>query len=60
MRRIPYGGATNSCQGLEAISSVVGPMSTSLSGCVEFVKAVMGQTPSDLDPTCIDMPWREE
>jgi amidase len=60
MRRIPYGGASNTLLGLDSIESVLGPMSSSLSGCVDFMKGVLSTTPSDFDPKCIEMPWREE
>lgn len=60
MRRMPYYGASNTFLGLEAIESTLGPMSRSLSGLAEFVRAVTTSNPSDVDPKVVEMPWRED
>ncbi|KAL1726399.1 amidase signature domain-containing protein [Schizophyllum commune] len=60
MRRLPYYGASNTYLGQEAVESSLGPMSRSLAGLVEFVKAVTNGNPSDVDPKVVEMPWREE
>ncbi|GAA6012111.1 hypothetical protein JCM11491_001754 [Sporobolomyces phaffii] len=57
--RIPYGGATNSMEGFEAISSVLGPMTTSISALKLFVKAVLAGQPWRYDPNASHVPWRE-
>ncbi|KAL1689447.1 amidase signature domain-containing protein [Schizophyllum commune] len=57
MRRLPDYGASNTYLG-QGVS--LGPMSRSLSGLVEFVKAVTNSSPSDVDPKVVEMPWREE
>ncbi|KAL1673882.1 amidase signature domain-containing protein [Schizophyllum commune] len=57
MRRLPYYGASNTYLGQGAS---LGPMSRSLSGLVEFVKAVTNGNLSDVDPKVVEMPWREE
>ncbi|GAA5911054.1 uncharacterized protein JCM6883_004252 [Sporobolomyces salmoneus] len=57
--RIPYGGATNSLEGFEAINSVLGPMTTSLSALKLFVKAVLEGQPWRYDPNASHIAWRE-
>lgn len=58
MRRLPYLGVSNSLLGLESLSSVIGPMSRSLSGLVASTGAILSQQPWDLDPTVVPIPWR--
>ncbi|GAA5910185.1 hypothetical protein JCM6882_001766 [Rhodosporidiobolus microsporus] len=58
--RLPYGGSINSCEGLEAVSSVLGPMTTSIDGLHTLVKAVLGAQPWRYDPLVAHIPWREE
>jgi amidase len=60
MRRVPYLGSQNSRIGSEAIESVLGPMSRSLSGVVTFMKAVANERPWDYDPTVVELPWKSE
>ncbi|KAI4518655.1 amidase [Schizophyllum commune Loenen D] len=59
MRRLPYYGASNTYLG-QGVHRSLGPLSRSLSGLVEFVKAVTTSNPSDVDPKVVEMPWREE
>ncbi|KAH9479411.1 Acetamidase [Psilocybe cubensis] len=58
--RLPYYGAANALNGQESISSVLGPMANSLSGLKEFMTAIIGAKPWDLDPVNIRKPWNEE
>ena len=46
--------------GQESISSVLGPMSTSISALKLFTKAVIDARPWDHDPLAIRKPWCEE
>jgi len=57
--RIPYGGATNSMEGFEAINSVLGPLSTSVSALKIFVQAVLAGEPWRYDPNASHRPWSE-
>ncbi|GAA6005997.1 hypothetical protein JCM10207_007301 [Rhodosporidiobolus poonsookiae] len=59
-RRLPYGDATNSMEGFEAVPSVLGPMSASLSGLRTFFKAVIDAEPWRLDPLNLHMPWNDD
>ncbi|BGP19231.1 hypothetical protein JCM10213v2_007318 [Rhodosporidiobolus nylandii] len=58
--RIPYGGSVNSCEGLEAVSSVLGPLTVSIDGLRTLVKSVLDAEPWRADPLALHMPWREE
>ncbi|GAA5853824.1 hypothetical protein JCM8547_007462 [Rhodosporidiobolus lusitaniae] len=58
--RLPYGGSVNSCEGLEAVSSVLGPLTVSMSGLSTLVKAVLASEPWRADPLCQHIPWRDE
>jgi amidase len=60
MRRVPYLGASNSRMGAEAIESVLGPLSRSLSGIVTFMKAVADGQPWNYDPAVVELPWKSE
>jgi amidase len=57
MRRVPYFGTSNSKCGYEAIESVLGPLSRSLSGVTTFMKTVADAQPWNYDPTVIQLPW---
>ncbi|BGP12260.1 hypothetical protein JCM10213_000046 [Rhodosporidiobolus nylandii] len=57
--RIPYGGASNSQEGQETVPSVLGPMSSSLSGLKLFFKAVLDAQPWKADPLALHMPFSE-
>ncbi|BGP16425.1 hypothetical protein JCM10213_004019 [Rhodosporidiobolus nylandii] len=59
-RRIPYGHATNSLLGQEAILSVAGPMARSLSSCTFFVKAVLSLNPANYDATSLPFPFAND
>ena len=43
-----------------AIESVIGGISPSLEGVVAFTKTVVNASPASLDPTTVDMPWKED
>lgn len=57
--RMPYGGATNSMEGFEAINSVLGPMTTSISALKLFVQAVLAGEPWRYDANASHIPWRQ-
>ncbi|GAA6063241.1 hypothetical protein JCM10212_000343 [Sporobolomyces blumeae] len=57
--RIPYGGATNSMEGFEAIPSVLGPISTTIDGLKTFFRAVVDAEPWRYDPFALHVPWRQ-
>jgi amidase len=46
-------------EGFEAINSVLGPMTTSISALKLFVKAVLAGQPWRYDPNASHIPWRE-
>jgi amidase len=56
---VPYQGARNSLEGQESIPSVLGPISSSLSGVKHFFKAVLDSAPWNLDPMALRLPWNE-
>ncbi|KAL8280129.1 hypothetical protein RQP46_007459 [Phenoliferia psychrophenolica] len=58
--RIPYGGATNSMEGFEAIPSVLGPISSTIDGLKIFMQAVLDAKPWRFDPVALHMPWNEK
>ncbi|KDR80683.1 hypothetical protein GALMADRAFT_60825 [Galerina marginata CBS 339.88] len=58
--RLPYYGAANALSGQESITSVLGPMANSLSGVKDFMTAVLGKRPWNLDPVVIRKPWDED
>ncbi|KAJ6084348.1 hypothetical protein N7486_011148 [Penicillium sp. IBT 16267x] len=58
--RVPYQWAANSMLGQEAVPSVIGPMSSSYSGLVEFMKAIASQEPWLHDPLILEKPWNED
>lgn len=57
--RLPYQGAVNSMAGQESVTSVLGPMSNSISGLKIFVKAILDGRPWDLDPLVPRLPWNQ-
>ncbi|GAA5836150.1 hypothetical protein JCM11251_007382 [Rhodosporidiobolus azoricus] len=57
--RIPYGGASNSQEGQEAVPSVLGPMTVSLSGLKLFFRSVIDAEPWKADPLALHMPWNQ-
>ena len=58
--RLPYHGAANTLMGQESISSVLGPMSTSISALKLFTKAIIDGRPWGRDPLVIRKVWNEE
>ncbi|PPQ76253.1 hypothetical protein CVT26_008288 [Gymnopilus dilepis] len=58
--RLPYYGSKNTMMGQESITSVLGPMTNSLSGIQAFMKAVLDTRPWDMDPMVVRKPWDEE
>lgn len=57
--RLPYCGAMNALEGQESISSVLGPMSNSLSGIKVFTKAILDAKPWLRDPLVLRKGWSE-
>ncbi|KAF8137574.1 amidase signature domain-containing protein [Boletus edulis] len=58
--RLPYHGAANTLMGQESISSVLGPMATSISALKLFTKAIIDSRPWDHDPLAIRKAWNED
>ncbi|EPQ60789.1 amidase [Gloeophyllum trabeum ATCC 11539] len=58
--RLPWYGAVNSLDGQESISTVVGPMSTSMSGLQIITKAILDAKPWRKDPQALRKPWDHE
>ncbi|KAF9495137.1 amidase signature enzyme [Pleurotus eryngii] len=58
--RLPYCGASNALEGQESISSVLGPMSNSLSAVKIFTKAIIDGKPWEKDPLAIRKEWSEK
>lgn len=56
----PDSGSANSMYGQEAIPSVLGPISSSVSALKIFIKAVAESKPWLYDPTALRLPWNEE
>lgn len=57
--RLPYCNAVNAQEGQESISSVLGPMTNSLSAVKRFTKAVIDAKPWKRDPLVVRKPWNE-
>ncbi|KAJ7644233.1 general amidase [Roridomyces roridus] len=57
--RLPYHGAVNALEGQESISSVLGPMSNSISGVKIFTKAILDAEPWLKDPLVLRKGWSE-
>jgi amidase len=53
------GGSTNSQLGQETNTSVIGPLSPTVSGLKLFFKAVIDGRPWKYDPMALHMPWSE-
>ncbi|THG98992.1 hypothetical protein EW026_g3278 [Hermanssonia centrifuga] len=58
--RLPYCNAVNAQEGQESISSVLGPMASSLSAVKRFTKAVIDAKPWKRDPLVVRKPWNAE
>jgi len=65
--RVPSYGIVNSLDGQEAISTICGPFSPSLSGIKLFMKTILAASPGQgslpawrMDPDTIKKPWDEE
>ncbi|BGP40209.1 hypothetical protein JCM10449v2_004167 [Rhodotorula kratochvilovae] len=58
-RRVPYGHATNSMLGQEAILSVAGPMARSLSSCHHFLRTVLNLNPANYDATSLPFAFND-
>ncbi|KAG9313359.1 general amidase [Chiua virens] len=58
--RLPYHGAANTLMGQESISSVLGPMATSVSALKLFTKAIIDARPWDRDPLVVRKAWNED
>ncbi|CAL1695906.1 unnamed protein product [Somion occarium] len=56
-RRVPTYGIVNSLDGQDAIATIAGPMSTSLSGIKTFMQSVLAAKPWRVDPDVIFKPW---
>ncbi|GAA5849648.1 hypothetical protein JCM8547_000520 [Rhodosporidiobolus lusitaniae] len=56
-RRVPYGFATNSMLGQEAVPSVAGPLARSLSSCSYFMKTLLDLNPSKYDSGALPFPF---
>ncbi|KAI0075922.1 general amidase [Panus rudis PR-1116 ss-1] len=57
--RLPYANALNAQEGQESISSVLGPMSNSLSAIKIFTKAIIDAKPWNKDPLAVRKEWSE-
>ncbi|KAF7309527.1 Amidase domain-containing protein [Mycena indigotica] len=57
--RIPYCGSTNSMEGQEAITSVLGPMTCSVDGLKVFMQAMADAKPWLSDPVALRLPWND-
>jgi amidase len=49
----------NSLLGQESVSSILGPLSPTLSGCKIFFQSVLAYKPWDYDPVALRLPWNE-
>ncbi|KAI0260490.1 general amidase [Gloeopeniophorella convolvens] len=58
--RVPYEGSVNSMEGQDSLPSVLGPLSSSLSGIKLFMQAVIGQRPWLKDPLAVRKHWDED
>ncbi|SCU79025.1 LAFA_0B00254g1_1 [Lachancea sp. 'fantastica'] len=56
--RIPYMDVTNSYEGQELISSVIGPISSSLRDLELFTKLIVTSNSWKCDPDIVNIPWR--
>ncbi|EGO29913.1 hypothetical protein SERLADRAFT_365906 [Serpula lacrymans var. lacrymans S7.9] len=58
--RLPYYGASNALTGQESISSVLGPMSTSLSSLKLLTRSLIDARPWEKDPLVVRKRWCED
>ncbi|KAI5478091.1 Amidase domain-containing protein [Pseudohyphozyma bogoriensis] len=58
--RVPYCGSRNSMLGQEAVPSVLGPLSSSVSGLKIFMQGVLAGKPWLTDPLVTRKPWSED
>ncbi|KAI0344211.1 general amidase [Trametopsis cervina] len=58
--RLPYANAVNAQEGQESISSVLGPMTNSLSAVKRFTKAIIDNKPWNRDPLVVRKPWNHD
>ncbi|KAG9314390.1 amidase signature domain-containing protein [Chiua virens] len=58
--RVPYGGALNSLEGQDSVLSVLGPMTSSISGLKTFMEAVIKAKPWLRDPLAVRKKWDED
>lgn len=56
-RRVPYGKATNSGLGQEAILSVAGPMARSMATVELFMRTVLDACAADFDASAMPFPF---
>lgn len=59
-QRVPTYGIVNSLDGQDAIATVAGPLSSSVSGLKAFMHAVLNSSPWVVDPNTIRKPWDAE
>ncbi|KAF8560388.1 general amidase [Imleria badia] len=58
--RVPYGGALNSLEGQDSVLSVLGPITSSISGLKTFMEAVIKAKPWLKDPLAVHKKWDED
>lgn len=57
--RLPFKGAARVMDGQETLRFTPGPLARDLEGCKIFMKALLGKRPWQVDPECVELPWRE-
>jgi amidase len=57
--RFPYQGTVNSMAGQESVTSVLGPMCSTLSGLKIFTKCILDAQPWEKDPMVPRIPWNQ-
>jgi amidase len=58
--RVSYGRVKTSMNGQESVSSVIGPMTRSLSNIRLFLQSTLATKPWLVDPKVHNIPWRED
>jgi len=58
--RVPYGGALNTMEGQDSVLSVLGPMTSTVSGLKMFMEAVIKAKPWLKDPLVVRKQWDED
>lgn len=58
--RLPYRGLANSSEGQEAVHSVIGPMTPTVSGLKVFTQAILASEPWLRDPLVLRKAWNED